>query len=65
MERCTVIHVTPPNATHYMRVDPHIYPDIPGLLLLATIEGDGAVDEVGAVIMVKAKQGWSISSRCL
>ena len=65
MEGHTIIHVTPPDATHYPRIDSHIYLDVPGLLLMAAIEDDGAVDEGGATIVVEAKRGWSISSRCL
>ena len=65
MEGRTVIHVAPPDATHYTRVNPHIYPDKAGLLLTATIEGDGAVDEVGATIVVEAEWGRRVSSRCL
>ena len=65
MERRTVIHVAPPDATYYTQVNPHIYPHKTGLLLTATIEADGAMDEVGATIVVEAERGRSVSSRCL
>ena len=65
MEGRTIVNITPPNPTYYTRIDPHIYTDEPGLLLMATIKGDGAMDEVGATIVVEAEWGWSVSSRCL
>ena len=65
MEGCTVVHITPPDSAHYMRINSHIYADESGLLLAATIKGDGAMDEVGATIVVEAEWGWSISLRCL
>ena len=65
MKGHTIINVAPPDTAHYARVDSHIYLDIPGLLLMATIKGDGAMDEVGAAIVVEAEQGWSVSLRCL
>ena len=65
MKRHTIVDVTPPNATYYPQINPHIYPDKAGLLLMATIETDGAMDEVGATIVVEAERGRSVSSRCL
>ena len=65
MKGRTIVHIAPPEMTYYMRVDSHIYPDILGLLLMATIKGDGAMDKVGATIVVEAEWGWSVSSRCL
>ena len=65
MEGCTIVNIAPPDMAYYTRVNSHIYPDIPGLLLMAAIEGDGAVDEVWAMIVVEAEQGRSVSSRCL
>ena len=65
MKGRTIIHITPPDSAHHAWINSHIYADESGLLLAATIEGDGAVDEIGATIVVEAKQGWSVSSRCL
>ena len=65
MKGRTIIHIAPSNTTYYMWVDPHIYLDETGLLLMAATEGDGAMDEVGATIVVEADWGWSVSSRCV
>ena len=64
MEGRTIIHITPPNLAHHAWINSHVYADESGLLLAATIKGDGAMDEVGATIVVEAKWGRSISSRC-
>ena len=65
MKGHTVIYIAPPDPAYYSGIDSHIYPDILGLLLSATIESDGAVDEVRATIVVEADGGRSVSSRCL
>ena len=65
MKGHTIVNIAPSNATYNLRVDPHIYVDILGLLLTAAIEGDGARDEVWAMMVVKAEWGQSVSSRCL
>ena len=64
MKGGTIVNVAPLNVTYDMRVHPHVYMDVLSLLLMAAIESDGAGDEVGTMIVVKAKWEWSVSSRC-
>ena len=65
VERGTIVDIAPSDMTYHARIHPHVYVDVLGLLLMASIESDGARDKVGAVVVVEIKRGQSISSRCL
>ena len=65
MKRGAIVDIAPLDATYHPRVHPHVYADVPGLLLMASIESDGARDEVGAAVMIETERGWSVSLRCL
>ena len=64
MEGGAIVGIATLHPTYDVRVGAHIYPDKVGLLLSATIESDGAVNEVGAMVVVKANGQQSVSSRC-
>ena len=63
MEGGTIVDITPMDMTYHLRVHPHVYVDIPSLLSVAALEGDGTGDEVGTMIVVKAEWGWCTCSK--
>ena len=57
MKRGAIVSVAPPNMTYHMGIHPHVYVDVPGLLLATIVEGDKAGDEVGTMVVVKLSGG--------